>query len=147
MTELNDPGHPAAKAYDASANNATTYFYTRAVLGGGLNNMLMHVAQLLHSSCEAEAILVLPRLDRDPMSEPWVTKTNDDRPWLPFDHIFNFSFFANNILPLEYINAPVNVNAAPAVCNSDHGFEKYRIEIGFGVARNGVSHTGYKEIG
>ena len=99
LTELNDPGHPAAKAYDASANNATTYFYTRAVLGGGLNNMLMHVAQLLHSSCEAEAILVLPRLDRDPMSEPWVTKTNDDRPWLPFDHIFNFSFFAGAMAP------------------------------------------------
>ena len=38
-----------------------------AVLGGGLNNMLMGLAQLLADSCSSASVLLLPPLDSDPL--------------------------------------------------------------------------------
>ena len=37
-----------------------------AILGGGLNNMLMNLAELLTHSCEAGGVLLLPPLDAEP---------------------------------------------------------------------------------
>ena len=43
-----------------------------AVLGGGLNNMLMELAQLLTDTCDAGATLLLPPLDADPLRDQGV---------------------------------------------------------------------------
>ena len=51
-----------------AAEPASTYVATKAILGGGINNMLMNIAQLLSFSCAAGATLLLPRLDADPLS-------------------------------------------------------------------------------
>ena len=40
-----------------------------AVLGGGLNNMLMGLSQLLTDSCQMDGVLLLPPLDADPLRE------------------------------------------------------------------------------
>ena len=48
----------------ASANTSHTYLVAPIKLHGGLNNMLMNIAQLLHDSCTQEnAVLVLPALN------------------------------------------------------------------------------------
>ena len=43
------------------------FWRTKVVLGGGLNNMLMNVAQLLALTCEPGNVLVMPNLDADPL--------------------------------------------------------------------------------
>jgi hypothetical protein len=52
----------------ADVFNPPRYLATRVVLGGGLNNMLMHVAQLISAACAANQTLVLPQLRADPLS-------------------------------------------------------------------------------
>lgn len=87
-----------------------------SVLGGGLNNMLMSLAQLLTESCERDAVLLLPPFDADPLARerdwhPNRTCSGGERTWhssvprychaierparklAAFDDIFNLSFF------------------------------------------------------
>lgn len=73
---------------------------TRVVLGGGLNNMLMQVAELLSACCCSEdddTALVLPRLDADPlrMSAPQES--------LPFRAVFNASAFVSGVRPCRAV--------------------------------------------
>ena len=57
-----------------------------SVLGGGLNNMLMSLAQLLTESCERDAVLLLPPFDADPLARerdwhPNRTYSGGERTW------------------------------------------------------------------
>ena len=45
------------------------YAATDDILGGGLNNMLLHLAQLLEQACASNATLVLPFLHADPLEK------------------------------------------------------------------------------
>lgn len=75
---------------------------TDVVLGGGLNNMLMNVAQLLDQSCGAGATLVMPRLDADPL---WMfdPKDGDQQKTKPtplrFDALFDWPHFVRRVAP------------------------------------------------
>ena len=64
-TQLAPQPEPTASA------RPRVYLGTSVVLGGGLNNMLMHVADLLRASCGRNATLVLPRLDGDPLASTY----------------------------------------------------------------------------
>lgn len=65
----------AAPTLTAATTSAELVYYEAvdggqlAVLGGGLNNMLMNLAQLLTDSCEAGGVLLLPPLDADPLRD------------------------------------------------------------------------------
>ena len=68
---------------------------TAAVLSGGLNNMLMHIAQLLTTSCELGAVLLMPPLDADPLRSA-LGGPLDSR-LLSFGELFNFGAFARAV--------------------------------------------------
>ena len=76
---------------------------TSQTLGGGLNNMLMNVAQLLDASCAANATLVLPVLDSDPLAQPrrsrHASRSSAYLVPLRFDAVFDFDEFRARIRP------------------------------------------------
>ena len=74
------------------------YVFTDAPLGGGVNNMLMNIAQLLNHTCSDSAdqqrmVLVLPRLRADPR----LPASSDVS--LAFGDVFDFAFFQRRMRP------------------------------------------------
>ena len=59
-------------------------------LGGGLNNMLMQLSQLVELSCASNATLLLPQLRADPLRR---TPQRSDVAALPFGSLFDVGFF------------------------------------------------------
>lgn len=76
-------------------------YYTESLLGGGVNNMLMHLAQLLSRSCASNAggggdgggggggTLVLPRLLADPIDGASGVDKHTPQPSLAFGDVFD----------------------------------------------------------
>ena len=101
----------SAEGNVATAAVSTRSFYrTDVVLGGGLNNMLMNVAQMLDMTCSANnSALVMPLLDADPL---WMFDPKDGtqqktkpRP-LRFDHLFDWTHFARRVAPCVVVLEP-----------------------------------------
>ena len=93
----------------ANSPSQRTIWYTHTVLGGGLNNMLMNVAQLLVFTCTATDALVMPRFDADPL---WrLNAGTRNRSWLGraplrFDELFDFQHFQTAIAPCSVMLEP-----------------------------------------
>ena len=87
--------------------------WTDAVLGGGLNNMLLHITQLLSESCGAHKVLLMPRLMADPIEYGFATFTMEAQHMashvkegkvspprsLAFSEVFDFGTFAREMRP------------------------------------------------
>ena len=86
-----------------AAHHRGVYHETAEVLGGGLNNMLMHIAQLLTRSCDANASLVMPRLAADPLANR--NPLTNQQPTLDFAEIINISHFQNALRPCSVVSA------------------------------------------
>ena len=69
-------------------------------LGGGLNNLLMNLAQLLHDSCKSDAVLVLPHITSGWRFFRGTTHTH--RPF-EFGEIFNASHFIERVRPCRAV--------------------------------------------
>ena len=98
---------PAAASDDGSGR---IFWRTEVVLGGGLNNMLMNVAQLLDFTCDAQTkgALVMPRFDADPL---WTFNSNvtvqPERPRpLRFDQLFEWPSFQRRMAPCIVVLEP-----------------------------------------
>jgi len=112
---VGSPEETVAAAAETVAGESPTFWRTEVVLGGGLNNMLMNVAQLLRLSCKPGNVLVMPRLDADPLRllKKWdklSTATNGGEPTngtlsaaglppLRFDLVFDWPRFQGQIRP------------------------------------------------
>lgn len=73
-------------------------------LGGGLNNLLMNLAQLLHDSCkDPDKVLVLPQI-----TSGWrfFKGTKHTKKPLKFSHLFNASFFIESVRPCVAVEEP-----------------------------------------
>ena len=86
-----------------------TIWWTHNVLGGGLNNMLMNVAQLLAFTCTSTDTLVMPRFDADPLWK--LNARTRNRSWvghapLRFDELFDFRHFQTAIAPCSVMLEP-----------------------------------------
>ena len=79
------------------ANGSTAYIGTRVLLGGGLNNMLMNLAQLLHVSCDQNATLLLPRLDSDPLGNRGRVQH------LLFSDLFDLAYMRERLFPCKIV--------------------------------------------
>ena len=70
------------------------------VLGGGINNMLMHIAQLLTGRCGAHMVLVLPLLAADPLANA----SRGDRgahATMRFSRLFDWRTFVDRMSPCQ----------------------------------------------
>eukprot|EP00966_Prymnesium_polylepis_P287251 6634791-Prymnesium_polylepis.1 len=115
------PSGSACSIYHACASNSSRppRLYHLAVdssgrvsaLGGGLNNMLMHIAQLLDMVCGggsrgSASTLVVPMLADDPLSNGTGA--------LPFGEVFDFQFFRARVAPCSVVEtAPADALLAP----------------------------------
>ena len=101
---------PLPSASDAAnPPSQRTIWWAHTVLGGGLNNMLMNLAQLLVFTCTATDALVMPRFDADPL---WrLNAKTRNRSWLGraplrFDELFDFRHFQAAIAPCSVMLEP-----------------------------------------
>ncbi len=53
----------------APVSSQKRYVATDDILGGGLNNMLLHLSQLLEQACSSNATLILPFFHADPLAK------------------------------------------------------------------------------
>lgn len=67
------------------------------ILGGGINNMLMHIAQLLTSSCEGKMVLVLPLLAADPLGD----NRGGYNATMRFSQLFDWRNFVDRMSPCQ----------------------------------------------
>ena len=100
-TQLAPQPEPTASA------RPRVYLGTSVVLGGGLNNMLMHVADLLRASCGRNATLVLPRLDGDPLASTYNASARyvqrHSLPPLAFGELFDAPHFIAAVRPCAVV--------------------------------------------
>ena len=94
-------------------SHEAVFMWTDAVLGGGLNNMLLHITQLLSESCGARKVLLMPRLMADPIEYGFATFTMEAQHMashvkegkvspprsLAFSEVFDFGTFAREMQP------------------------------------------------
>eukprot|EP00966_Prymnesium_polylepis_P251588 5816479-Prymnesium_polylepis.1 len=81
-------------------------------LGGGLNNALMNLAQLLDDACQSDAVLVLPSV-----TSGWrfFRGTHHTRRPFAFGELFNASYFIERVRPcvaVEALPSPMPPNAS-----------------------------------
>ncbi|KAL1499802.1 hypothetical protein AB1Y20_012487 [Prymnesium parvum] len=65
-------------------------------LGGGLNNLIMNLAQILHDACSRHAVLVLPHITSGWRFFP---ASNHSRQTLEFSDVFDSSYFIEQVQP------------------------------------------------
>lgn len=82
------------------------YAASDVILGGGLNNMLLHLAQLLEQACASNATLVLPFLHADPL-EKHPQKTCKVEPGPGPGHRQCKAFALSDVFDLDYLRARV----------------------------------------
>ena len=89
------------------ANNMRYEGLATGELGGGLNNMLMNLAQMLDDACRRDAVLVLPR-----MTSGWrfFRESRHTRRPLAFGDVFDAAHFIERVRPCQVVEA----DAVPA---------------------------------
>lgn len=87
-------------------------------LGGGLNNGIMNLAQLLHQSCERGTVLVLPKV-----TSGWrfFRGTQHTRRPFTFGELYNASHF------IEHVRPCVAVETMPSPLPSNASFHKLNV--------------------
>lgn len=104
------PNPSLGEASSAAAVGAAPHLYRVAskVLGGGLNNMLMHVAQLIQDTCGSDKqTLILPELDADPLCAQQYgerARRTCNRT-LAFGQVFDAVHFIKQLAPCKLIEA------------------------------------------
>ena len=90
------------------------------VLGGGINNMLMHIAQLLTNRCGPDMVFVLPLLAADPLANGRGFAANGT---MRFSQLFDWRTFVDRMSPCQLTEKlpPPNaqVNRVPLIGLSD----------------------------
>lgn len=75
-------------------------------LGGGLNNLIMNLAQILHDSCRRGSVLVLPNI-----TTGWRFFSKKSQPPLRFGELFDEQLFIKRVRPcLAAASMPANAS-------------------------------------